>query len=87
MTEAEEAELRRLAAAAWRRDNGREEHFIASCQGKARFSSPKDAKRSSLYRRAVHGGMQPYHCQFCRHWHIGTVKPGKKPMRIIGDAA
>jgi hypothetical protein len=48
-----------------------------SCTGKVRFASQATAKRAAIRRI----GRCTYHCEFCKGWHVGTVK-ATRPARI-----
>lgn len=50
---------------------------IISCTGKVRFTSQATAKRAAARRV----GRCAYHCNFCKHWHVGTTKT-TRPARI-----
>lgn len=48
----------------------------SSCTGKVPFKSYKLAqvvvKRNPGHGRDGHESREPYHCEHCRQWHIGT---------------
>jgi hypothetical protein len=66
--------------------------MIISCTGKSPYKSKADAmifKRERLGRQKSRGSghkqkkrhvsrLQPYKCEACHAWHLGTVSNGKK---------
>ena len=48
----------------------------ASCEGEVTFQSYADAMRATDGRRGNRDskGRSPYHCDFCRKWHLGQGK-------------
>ncbi len=59
-------------------DNGRSggEHWRADGRPKARFPTQDAANRSALRLRLEEGAdLDPYPCQFCGGWHLGS-RPG-----------
>ena len=53
-----------------------------SCDGKHQFKSRRAALAYALYRMRVYGATRNhtdvYHCDYCRHWHVGH-RPRFKP--------
>lgn len=51
------------------------------CEGKERFDSYTLANRVLVARnRNRRLNRSPYHCQFCKGWHLGTNKPKNKAV-------
>ncbi|MDP5216708.1 hypothetical protein Q5Y75_05715 [Ruegeria sp. 2205SS24-7] len=49
---------------------------LASCEGKHKFTSKARAKEvAKAQRRAGHGRIHEYRCQYCGAWHVGAAKP------------
>lgn len=61
------------------------ERYLASCEGKQPLASRAAALKVIARRRqrvknpgtnkssesSAHAKLQPYHCRYCNHWHIG----------------
>lgn len=49
------------------------DHMLASCEGKVSFDTFKLASGVAKERRkSVNTMRRPYHCYYCRRYHIGT---------------
>jgi hypothetical protein len=49
--------------------------FERACQGKARYSHRRRAKKSArrLKNLGVDGHLSVYRCPFCEQWHVGHI--------------
>jgi hypothetical protein len=84
MSPADEADLRRLILAEYRKCEFR----VSACEGKFSFLSPVHARQSSLFRRDTHGRLAIYRCQHCHKFHIGSSTGSKaRDARPKGRAA
>lgn len=76
MSPQDEADLRRLILAEFRRN----EFVSSTCQGKERFESFSMADRiakTMSYKRSTH--IMAYRCHVCSGWHIGS-RQGDSPV-------
>ena len=62
----------------------------ASCEGKVTFKSYADAMRATDGKGSNRDrkGCSPYHCDFCRQWHLGQgkVRQDARYKRAKGEA-
>lgn len=88
-TAADEAELRSRLRAAYLQSEKMQadrEHHDARCTGKAAFSTREDANRAIKRAKTIHARRQPYRCQDCGKWHIGSDTHGRQDrVRLYGD--
>lgn len=48
---------------------------MAACHGKKKYLTIEAAKRSAkIFLKFTDVKLHPYHCDYCRYWHIGNPK-------------
>lgn len=50
-----------------------------SCAGKEKLT--REVAKKVAKRRGVNGGREPYLCEFCGHWHLGSSVIPKRRMK------
>ena len=49
--------------------------FASQCLGKKNYTM-QEARRMAKMAKLRHQVLQPYHCPYCKGWHVGNV-PGR----------